>query len=92
MKYGFIGLTSYEKGNSYMKKFINKAENFVNETISGLIKAHSSQIELLENNPRVLLRTDKKEKGEVAVVSAGGSGHLPLFLGYVGKGILMDVQ
>ena len=29
-----------------------------------------------------------KKEGKVGIVTGGGSGHLPLFLGYVGKGMI----
>lgn len=71
-----------------MKKFINKPESFVDDMIDGIVDAHSNQVCLLKNDNRVLLRTTEKGEGKVAIVTAGGSGHLPLFLGYVGEGML----
>lgn len=41
-----------------------------------------------ENDKRVLVRTGEKKPGKVGIVSGGGFGHLPLFLGYVGQGML----
>ena len=41
-----------------------------------------------ENDKRVLVRTGEKKPGKVGIVSGGGFGHLPLFLGYVGNGML----
>lgn len=71
-----------------MKKFINEPENFVDETLEGIVLAHPNQLRVLENNKRVVLRTKEKEEGKVGIVTGGGSGHLPLFLGYVGKGMV----
>ncbi len=34
------------------------------------------------------MRADEPKKGKVGLATGGGSGHLPLFLGYVGKGML----
>ncbi len=70
-----------------MKKFINAPENFVDETLEGIVLAHPDQLKLHETNKRVVLRTEEKEAGKVAIVTGGGSGHLPLFLGYVGRGM-----
>jgi dihydroxyacetone kinase-like protein len=39
------------------------------------------------DNQRVIKRT-VKAKNKVGIVSGGGSGHLPVFTGYVGKGML----
>ena len=70
-----------------MKKFINKPEDFVDEMIEGIIAAHPKQLEYLENNPRCIVKKDRS-KTKVGIVTGGGSGHLPLFLGYVGDGLL----
>ena len=37
---------------------------------------------------RVVVRGAGARKGKVGIVSGGGSGHLPIFTGYVGKGLL----
>ncbi|MCX6088839.1 MAG: dihydroxyacetone kinase subunit DhaK, partial [Candidatus Atribacteria bacterium] len=37
---------------------------------------------------RVLVRTDAPVKEKVGVVTGGGSGHKPAFIGYLGKGLL----
>lgn len=70
-----------------MKKILNKPEDFVRESISGIINAHSDKLSLLNDDYRIVVRNEKK-KNKVAIVTAGGSGHLPLFLGYVGYGLL----
>lgn len=71
-----------------MKKFINNPDNFVDDTISGILHAFPDQVKLLEGTDRVLLRAHEKSDNKVGIVTAGGSGHLPLFLGYVGEGML----
>src|SRR4029079_9806526 len=38
--------------------------------------------------PRVIARAGGMTKGKVGIVTGGGSGHLPVFTGYVGKGLL----
>ena len=57
-----------------MKKFINAPENFVDETLEGIVLAHPDQLKLHETNKRVVLRTEEKEAGKVAIVTGGGSG------------------
>ncbi|MDY3052048.1 MAG: dihydroxyacetone kinase subunit DhaK [Ndongobacter sp.] len=71
-----------------MKKIMNAPEKFVDEMLEGIVAAHGSEVRLLEEHSRVLLRREEKETGKVGIVTAGGSGHLPLFLGYVGEGML----
>jgi len=70
-----------------MKKIINKPSDFVEESIQGLVKSHPEIYAFAKDNKRVITRA-KKSSNKVGVVSGGGSGHLPVFTGYVGKGIL----
>lgn len=70
-----------------MKKIINKPENYVKEMLEGLYIAHSDQITYVNNDIHCLVSVNKK-KGKVGIATGGGSGHLPLFLGYVGNGML----
>ncbi|MDC7125648.1 MAG: dihydroxyacetone kinase subunit DhaK [Spirochaetales bacterium] len=69
-----------------MKKFINKPENFVDEMLEGILEAHPDQLTFCGNSKRNIVRTKCKDK--VGLVTGGGSGHLPLFMGYVGDGLL----
>lgn len=71
-----------------MKKFLNKPENFVDEMIEGLIAAHPDQLTHVENDLRCIVKAGGKKTGKVGLATGGGSGHLPLFLGYVGEGML----
>jgi len=70
-----------------MKKIINKPSDFVEESIVGLIKSHPDVYALAKDNNRVVTRANKASK-KVGIVTGGGSGHLPVFTGYVGKGFL----
>lgn len=71
-----------------MKKLINNPENFVRETMEGIIAAYGDKVKLLDGDYRILLSNYKTRDKKVGIVTAGGSGHLPMFLGYVGKGLL----
>lgn len=70
-----------------MKKIINKPEDYVVEMLEGLYIAHPDYITYTADDVHCLV-TSNKVDGKVAIVTGGGSGHLPLFLGYVGKGML----
>ncbi|TRW45873.1 dihydroxyacetone kinase subunit DhaK [Georgenia yuyongxinii] len=74
-----------------MKKIINKPENFVDEMIEGILLAHPDQVKTPGDDPRILVRADAPVAGKVGIVTGGGSGHLPLFKGYVGKGLASGV-
>ncbi|GAA0179120.1 dihydroxyacetone kinase subunit DhaK [Clostridium sediminicola] len=70
-----------------MKKIINKPEDYVKEMLEGLYIAHSDLITYTGDDLHCLVTANKVE-GKVGIATGGGSGHLPLFLGYVGKGML----
>ena len=71
-----------------MKKILNTAETFVDDTMEGIIRAYGDRVTLLDGDKRVLISAYPKKEGKVGIVTAGGSGHLPLFLGYVGQGMI----
>jgi dihydroxyacetone kinase-like protein len=71
-----------------MKKIINKPEDFVDEVLDGIVRAYGDRLRLAGENGRVVLRSGGPKKGRVGIVTGGGSGHLPVFLGYVGEGLL----
>ena len=70
-----------------MKKLINRPEDFVAEMLDGLVKAHPDQL-AFAGEPVAIVRADAPVQGKVALATGGGSGHLPVFLGYVGRGLL----
>jgi len=70
-----------------MKKIINNPADFVPEMLEGLIQAHPDQLAYTQDIHSIV-RADSPIEGKVALATGGGSGHLPVFLGYVGKGML----
>jgi dihydroxyacetone kinase-like protein len=70
-----------------MKKFINKPEDFVPEMLQGLYSAFPKYVTYTADDVHCLVIANK-HKGKVGIATGGGSGHLPLFLGYVGEGML----
>jgi dihydroxyacetone kinase-like protein len=70
-----------------MKKIINSPEKFVDEMLRGLYAAHSDLITYTAGDLHCAV-TANKVKGKVGIATGGGSGHLPLFLEYIGKGML----
>ena len=71
-----------------MKKILNNPVDYVDETLAGLIAAHPEFYRLYGETGRVVARATPGTKGKVGIVSGGGSGHLPVFTGYVGHGLL----
>jgi dihydroxyacetone kinase len=74
-----------------VKKLINDPEKFVDEMLDGLLLAHPDQLRAASDDRRALVRADSPKAGRVGIVTGGGSGHLPTFLGYVGEGLCSGV-
>jgi dihydroxyacetone kinase-like protein len=70
-----------------MKKLINKPADYVDEALEGLCSAFSGYRRTGRAN-RVIARIDAPVVGKVGVITGGGFGHLPVFAGYVGDGML----
>ena len=70
-----------------LKKFINDPEKVVDEMLEGFLFAHSDIVKKLSTS-RVIVRKDVPIKGKVGLVTGGGSGHKPAFIGYVGEGLI----
>ncbi|MEM6665978.1 MAG: dihydroxyacetone kinase subunit DhaK, partial [Pseudomonadota bacterium] len=69
-----------------MKKILNSPETYVDEMLAGMIAAHPEIYAVPAE--RVVARAGGATQGKVGIVTGGGSGHLPVFTGYVGKGLL----
>jgi phosphoenolpyruvate---glycerone phosphotransferase subunit DhaK len=74
-----------------MKKLINDPDDFVDEMLDGLLLAHPDMLKAASDDRRALVRADAPLQGQVGIVTGGGSGHLPVFLGYVGQGLCTGV-
>jgi dihydroxyacetone kinase-like protein len=74
-----------------MKKLMNEPSAFVDQMLDGLLLAHPDQLKSAGGTNRALVRADAPVAGKVAIVTGGGSGHLPVFVGYVGRGLASAV-
>lgn len=70
-----------------MKKFINDPYDTVDEMVEGFVQAHENTIRKIDG-VRTLACKSAPVKGKVGLVSGGGSGHKPAFIGYLGDGLL----
>jgi len=68
-----------------MQRILNDPDHVVDEMLKGFLKVHSDIVEKTEN-PRVVKAKNIPE-GKVGVVTGGGSGHKPAFIGYVGENL-----
>ncbi len=70
-----------------MNRIINDPDLVVEDAVRGYLRAHADLVAATDN-PRVLRARALPRTGRVGIVTGGGSGHEPAFLGYVGEGML----
>lgn len=70
-----------------MQRIINSADHVVEDMLEGFITAHKDLVSKTQN-PRVLKYTLAPVSGKVGIVTGGGSGHKPAFVGYLGRNMV----
>lgn len=68
-----------------MRRLINDGYDVVEEMLGGYTKAHSDYVRLDPNDNRVIISNMMSDEPRVRIIFGGGTGHEPLFMGYVGK-------
>lgn len=68
-----------------MRRLINDPYDVVEEMLDGFCKAHKEYVHLYGDSGRVIASNLAPIKDKVGIIIGGGSGHEPLFLGYVGE-------
>lgn len=71
-----------------MQRIINDPSMVVEDMLKGFAKAHDDIIHVDKENPRVVISNHAKDKKKVGIVTGGGSGHKPAFIGYCGKNMV----
>ncbi|WP_419730771.1 dihydroxyacetone kinase subunit DhaK [Lichenicola sp.] len=69
-----------------MNRVINDPNQVTEDSLAGVIAAHPDLL-VATDHPRVLRAAERAGEPRVGVVTGGGSGHEPAFLGYVGPGL-----
>jgi len=70
-----------------MQRIINDPNSVVEDMLKGFGKAHANLVSATDN-PRVYKWIQSPKKGKVGIVTGGGSGHKPAFIGYVGRNMV----
>ena len=70
-----------------MQRIINDPDQVVHDILEGFTQAHADFISPT-GNPRVLKYRAAPVGGKVGVVTGGGSGHKPAFIGYIGRNLV----
>ncbi len=70
-----------------MQRIINDPNAVVEDMLKGFVAAHPNLVAPTKN-PRVLKYLHTPVANKVGVVTGGGSGHKPAFIGYIGRNML----
>ena len=70
-----------------MQRIVDDPSRVVEDMLAGWLKANEATVAATDN-PRVVRYRPAPIAGKVGLVTGGGSGHEPAFLGYVGKGMM----
>jgi len=70
-----------------MQRILNEPDRVVEDMLVGFLAAHPGRV-ASTGNPRVLRYARAPVKGKVGIVTGGGSGHKPAFIGYIGKNMV----
>ena len=70
-----------------MQRIINNPDNVVNDMLEGFVATHGDIVSKT-SNPRVLKYKNAPTEGKVGIVTGGGSGHKPAFIGYLGRNMV----
>lgn len=69
-----------------MQRILNDPDDIVDEMLSGFTKSHPDIVKKT-NNERVI-KSVFHTNNKVGIVTGGGSGHKPAFIGYIGKNLV----
>ena len=69
------------------RQFLNDPGTLVAQALEGLERSNSDIVRW-NRQPSFVVRADDDQRPRVAIVSGGGSGHVPLHTGFVGRGML----
>lgn len=76
-----------EKAPPKLRKFVNDPAHFADDALDGLVLAHAKQVRRVAGERRAIVRREAATPSRVTIATGGGSGHLPLFVGYVVQGL-----
>lgn len=71
-----------------MQRIINDPNFVVEDMLKGFVKCHQDLVHIDKTNPKVVVSNFFNEKKKVGIVTGGGSGHKPAFVGYCGRNMV----
>ena len=70
-----------------MQRIINNPNEVVTDMLKGFLCANKNVVSQT-SNPRVVKYIHAPVQGKVGIVTGGGSGHKPAFIGYIGRNMV----
>ena len=70
-----------------MKKLMGVPSEVVKDMFAGIEKCHGGRMSRVDGLDSVFIRKGAPKPGRVGVLLGGGSGHEPMFIGYLGEGL-----
>lgn len=71
-----------------MQRLINDPDMLVEDMLPGFIETHKKLVHLSAVNSRVVVSNYTHRSPKVGIVTGGGSGHWPAFIGYCGENMV----
>ena len=71
-----------------MQRIINNPNLVVEDMLKGFLKCHKNRLHADPANPRTIVSNCFNERPKVGIVTGGGSGHKPAFIGYCGRNMV----
>ena len=71
-----------------MQRVINDPDMLVEDMLPGYLKANERLVHLSSGNSRAVISNFARQQRRVGIVTGGGSGHWPAFIGYCGKNMV----
>lgn len=72
-----------------MQRIVNDPSYVVEDMLKGFLRAHRDLVHTSDGNPRAVISNAVGEgEPRVGIVTGGGSGHKPAFIGYCGPGLV----
>jgi dihydroxyacetone kinase-like protein len=80
-------MSNSQPGGDLMQRIIDDPTLVVEDMLRGFVRAHAGLVAATPN-PRVLRYAGAPVEGKVGIVTGGGSGHKPAFIGYLGRNMI----
>ena len=81
-------MSSKKEAFAVPRTLYNAPRDYVEEALAGMVASYPQHYRFSSSDPRVIVAVARVAGRKVGVISLGGFGHLPIFAGYVGPGLL----